>query len=65
MIENVHYLPNQPMSLLSVDKLIAHSNASSPDFKKLEWTVGDSTLRMNKSNGTYALSAHAAPSAQY
>ena len=57
-MQNVYYIPNQTMSLISVDKAISAAGFDSPDFKNLTWKADEtSTLKMIKSNGTYVLDA--------
>jgi len=64
-LENVHYMPNQPMSLISVSQAIDTAHASNPDFKNKKWKFNTDLLRMTFSNGTYYLNAHAAPSPSF
>lgn len=57
-LRNVHFIPQQNMSLVSVDKAIAAQDFESPDFKNLTWKADDTcTLKLIKTNGTYMLDA--------
>ena len=57
-LDNVYFLPEQRMSLISVDQAIDTSGCDSPDFKQLTWRIDDNTtLKMLKSNGTFPLVA--------
>jgi hypothetical protein len=57
-LTNVHFIPDQTMCLISVDKAINKSGFDSPDFKNLTWgAAGGCTLKMVESNGTYVLDA--------
>ena len=57
-LENVYFIPKQPMSLISVSTAIDSNDFSSPDFKKLTWMLDDShILTMTRSNKTYLLDA--------
>ena len=58
VLQDVYYIPNQPMSLISVDKALRTSAFDSPDFKNLTWKLDDScTLTMHRHNGSYTLDA--------
>ena len=63
-LNNVHYLPGQPMSLLSVSRAIL-TGASSPNFNSSTWDLGKDTYSLLNSSGVYYLRAHAAPSARH
>ena len=63
-LNNVHYLPDQPMSLLSVSRAIS-TGADSPNFNDSTWELGNDTYSLLNSSGVYYLRAHAAPSAQH
>jgi hypothetical protein len=57
-LQNVHYIPQQNMSLISVDKAISGQGFDSPDFKNLTWRADDTcTLKILKSNGTFMIDA--------
>ena len=57
-LRNVHYIPQQGMSLISVDKAISDQGFGSPDFKYLEWKADDTcTLKIMKTNSTFVLDA--------
>jgi hypothetical protein len=55
----VHYIPQQGMSLISVDKAISDQGFDSPDFKNLTWKADDDTctLKILKTNSTFMLDA--------
>jgi len=57
-LRNVHYIPEQSMSLISVDKIISGQDFDSPDFKNLTWKADDTcTLKILATNGTFELDA--------
>ena len=57
-LRNVHYIPQQGMYLISVDKAISDQGFGSPDFKHLKWKADDTcTLKILKTNGTFVLDA--------
>jgi hypothetical protein len=57
-LRNVHYIPQQSMSLVSVDKAISGQGFDSPDFKNLTWKADDTcTLKILKTNSTFMLDA--------
>jgi hypothetical protein len=57
-LRNVHYIPQQSMSLISVDKAISGQDFDSPDFKNLTWKADDTcTLKILATNGTFKLDA--------
>ncbi len=58
VLTDVHYLPQQNMSLISVDKAMHSQGFDSPDFKKLTWKADrNCTFKMLRSNGTFVLDA--------
>jgi hypothetical protein len=58
ILDNVYFIPDQHMSLISVNKAIDTSGCSSPDFKDLTWRLNDEcVVTMNKDNGTFTLNA--------
>jgi hypothetical protein len=58
VLVDVHYLPQQNMSLISVDKAMHSQGFDSPDFKKLTWKADrNCTFKMLRSNGTFVLDA--------
>ena len=58
VLVDVHYLPQQNMSLISVDKAMYSQGFDSPDFKKLTWKADrNCTFKMLRSNGTFVLDA--------
>ena len=61
-LQDVHYIPDQPMSLISVSKAIANPGVSNPDFVNNTWSIGDKTFDLIGNNGTFTLKAHPAPS---
>jgi hypothetical protein len=51
-LRNVHCIPQQNMSLISVDKETCDQGFDSPDFKNLTWRADDTcTLKILKTNG--------------
>jgi hypothetical protein len=57
-LRNVHYIPQQNISLISVDKAISGQDFDSPDFKNLTWKADDTcTLKILATNGTFELDA--------
>jgi hypothetical protein len=57
-LRNVHYIHEQSMSLISVDKVISGQDFDSPDFKNLTWKADDTcTLKILATNGTFELDA--------
>ena len=57
-LQGVYYIPDQPMSLISVDRALMNLAFDSPDFKTLTWKLDDScTLTMQRHNGAYTLDA--------
>jgi hypothetical protein len=57
-LRNVHYKPQQKMSLISVNKAISGQDFDSPDFKNLTWRADDTcTLKILATNGTFVLDA--------
>ena len=57
-LTDVHYMPQQRMSLISVGKAINSQGFESPDFKRLTWKADHNcTLKLLKSSGTYQLDA--------
>ena len=57
-LTEVHYMPQQRMSLISVGRAMNSQGFESPDFKTLTWKVDrNCTLKMLKSNETYQLDA--------
>lgn len=61
-LQDVHYIPNQPMSLISVSKAISNSGVSNPDFVNRTWTIGDKSFELIDTNGTFTLKAYPARS---
>jgi hypothetical protein len=58
VLTDVHYIPNQRMSLISVGKAIASQGFESPDFKRLTWKVDrNCTLKLLKTSNTLQLDA--------
>jgi hypothetical protein len=58
VLTDVHYMPNQRMSLISVGKAIASQGFESPDFKRLTWKVDrNCTLKLLKASNTLQLDA--------
>jgi hypothetical protein len=58
VLTDVHYIPNQRMSLISVGKAIASQGFESPDFKRLTWKVDKNcTLKLIKASDTLQLDA--------
>jgi hypothetical protein len=56
-LRNVHYILQQSMSLVSVDKAIS-GRFDSPDFKNFTWQADDTcTLKILKTNDTFMLDA--------
>jgi hypothetical protein len=58
VLTDVHYMPSQRMSLISVGKAIASQGFDSPDFKRLTWKVDrNCTLKLLKTSNTLQLDA--------
>jgi hypothetical protein len=58
VLTDVHYIPDQRMSLISVGKAIASQGFESPDFKRLTWKVDKNcTLKLIKASDTLQLDA--------
>ena len=56
-LKDVHYIPGQAMNLISVSKAFENEGVQNPDFINLEWVINDTTFKMVRSNGTFALDA--------
>ena len=57
-LRNVHYIPQQKMSLISVNKAISGQDFDSPDFKHLTWKAEDTyTLKILATNDVFVLDA--------
>jgi hypothetical protein len=56
-LKDVHYIPGQAMNLISVSKAFENEGVQNPDFINLEWVINDTTFKLTRSNGTFALDA--------
>jgi hypothetical protein len=57
-LRDVHYIPQQKSSLISVNKAISGQDFDSPDFKNLTWKADDTcTLKILATNGVFVLDA--------
>ena len=57
-LTDVHYIPQQRMSLISVGCAMQSQGFGSPDLEKLTWKVDrNCTLKLLKTNGTFQLDA--------
>ncbi len=58
VLKDVHYMPQQRMSLISVGKAMNSQGFESPDLKKLTWKVDrNCTMKLLKTSNTYQLDA--------
>jgi hypothetical protein len=58
ILKDVHYMPQQRMSLISVGKAMNSQGFESPDLKRLTWKVDrNCTMKLLKTSSTYQLDA--------
>ena len=54
VLENVHYLPEQPHNLISVKRVLdKHPSCSSPDFRHMVWEFGSKKFQFTWSKNRY------------
>eukprot|EP00976_Prorocentrum_cordatum_P000798 16424-Prorocentrum_minimum.AAC.1 len=56
-LNDVHYIPNQSMDLISVSSALTKDGVSNPNFVNLTWDINGKTFKMIKTNGTFSLDA--------